>query len=392
MTFKHTKIACYIGYVVQAIINNFAPLLFVTFQKEFGITLSQLTLVTALNFIIQLLSDIFSAKFADKIGYRTTMLISQAASVLGLVSYSILPYLINSAFTGLIISAVLCAVGGGLVEVLISPIMEGCPSESKSGSMSLLHSFYCWRQAGVIGFSTLFFAIFGRGAWRYVSLLWAVIPLLNILLFSKVPIRLTVEKDNQTEPSRLMSNGAFKILIILMLGAGASELAMSQWASAFAENALNITKTVGDIIGPCLFGVLMGFSRIFYSAFSKKINLIKFMLYSGILCIFSYLTASLSPIPILSLIGCAVCGLSCGIMWPGTISLAAKLCPSGGTFMFGTLALAGDIGCIIGTMSVGAVSGIFGDNLKKGLMFATIFPIVTIIGAILCIISEKKKK
>lgn len=383
-SYRGTRLACYIGYIVQAIVANFAPLLFITFNRTFDISLTKITLLSGFNFTVQFLVDLFAAHYAEKLGYRKSVIISQVLAAVGMASYGILPYILRDPFVGLLIATLLSAIGGGLIEVLISPIIESCPSDSKSGSMSLLHSFYSWGQAGVVLLSTLFFTLFEIDNWQVLTVIWAAVPAINIIIFAKVPVPQPTEDGEAMSSKQLFRTHGFGILILLMICSGAAELAIAQWASAFAEAALNVNKTVGDLAGPCLFAILMGISRILYSVISKKIGLIRFMAISGGLCLAGYLMASLSPIPALSLAGCALCGFAVGIFWPGTVSIAAKLFPKGGTFMFGILALSGDIGCVTGTGFVGFVSGLFGDNLKMGILCASIFPILMIIGLLLC--------
>ncbi len=382
-SFTHTKRACYIGYIVQAIVNTFVPLLFVTFNTSLGITLEKLTLISSFNFAVQLTVDLLAARFADRIGYRRLIVSAQFCSAAGLIGYGILPYLFDP-FAGLLLAAFFCAVGGGLIEVLISPVIEACPTERKSANMSFLHSFFCWGQAGVILLSTLFFSLAGIRHWQILTAVWAVIPLTDAFLFLQVPINRVAEKEDVMPPRRLLSSGSFLLLILLMICAGASEVAMSLWASAFAEVGLGISKSAGDLAGPFVFAILMGICRVFYSLTSERIRLLSFMSVSSAVCLIGYLLAALAPYPALSLTGCALVGLSVGILWPGTLSLAARLCPAGGTFMYGILALAGDLGCIAGTALVGFLSGFFRDDLHKGLLFASLFPILLVVGLAVC--------
>lgn len=378
--FKHTIFACYIGYITQAIINNFIPLLFLTFHDIYNISLEKIGLLVAVNFVTQLLVDVISAKLADKIGYRPLVIAAHVFAVIGLVSLSFLPDLLPDPYVGICFSIILYAIGGGLTEVIISPIVEACPTEGKSAAMSLLHSFYCWGSVLVVVGTTFFFGIFGIEMWRVIACIWAVIPFFNIFYFMLVPINSLNEEGDSMGVRQLIKSGAFRILALFMLCAGASELAMSQWASAFAESGLNVSKTTGDLLGPCFFAVLMGISRIVHAKFGEKISLEKYLSASALLCIISYLIASLSPIPVISLIGCGICGFSVGAMWPGTFSLATERCPKGGTTMFALLALAGDAGCSSGPAIVGFVSGALNDNLKLGLISAVVFPLVLLIG------------
>ena len=381
--------ACFVGYIVQAIVNNFVPLLFLTFESSYGIPLSQITMLITFNFGIQLLVDLLSAKFVDKIGYRVSIVMAHIFAALGLAGLVVLPDLLPNAFAGLLIAVVIYAIGGGLIEVLISPIMESCPSENKEKAMSLLHSFYCWGHVGVVLLSTLFFWFFGIADWKILALLWVIIPVCNGILFCKVPIAPLIEEGETGMSLReLCKNRIFWILMLMMMCAGASEQAVSQWASTFAEQGLGVSKTIGDLAGPMSFAILMGSARAFYGKFGDRIDLDKFMQASSLLCIVSYLCISLSPSPLFSLIGCSLCGLSVGIMWPGTFSKASAALRNGGTAMFALLALAGDVGCSGGPTLVGFVTDLASDDLKKGILAGIIFPILLIVG----IVSLKKAK
>ena len=387
--YQNTMYACFVGYIVQAIVNNFVPLLFLTFENSYGIPLSQITMLITFNFGIQLLVDLLSAKFVDKIGYRVSIVMAHIFAALGLAGLVVLPDLLPNAFAGLLIAVVIYAIGGGLIEVLISPIMESCPSENKEKAMSLLHSFYCWGHVGVVLLSTLFFWFFGIADWKILALLWVIIPVCNGILFCKVPIAPLIEEGETGMSLReLCKNRIFWILMLMMMCAGASEQALSQWASTFAEQGLGVSKTIGDLAGPMSFAILMGSARAFYGKFGDRIDLDKFMQASSLLCIVSYLCISLSPSPLFSLIGCSLCGLSVGIMWPGTFSKASAALRNGGTAMFALLALAGDVGCSGGPTLVGFATGLASDDLKKGILAGIIFPILLIVG----IVSLKKAK
>lgn len=377
--YNHTVFACYFGYVIQAIVNNFAPLLFLTFRSEFGISLEKVTSLVTVNFLFQLFIDVVCAKVVDKIGYRRCIVAAQLFSALGIAGLSILPDLFSDPYYGLLLSILLYATGGGLIEVLVSPIVEACPIKAKKAAMSLLHSFYCWGHLFVVLASTLFFTVFGIENWRILALLWAVIPLLNTFYFSFVPIARLTEEGEQMSLKELFSSKQFLLFILVMVCAGASEQGMSQWASAFAESGLGVSKTVGDLAGPSLFAVTMGVSRVVYSKISEKVDLNKYMSGCALLCICSYALASFSGNPLFSLIGCALCGFSVGVMWPGAFSLTAEKFPKGGTAMFAFLALAGDFGCSFGPTVVGFATGVMGDDLKKGVFAAVIFPVLLII-------------
>ncbi len=376
--YKKTLIACYLGFVTQAITANFAPLLFLTFKSTYGITLEKIAMIPMVFYLTQLLVDLAATKFADKIGYRTCVVASQVLSSVGLVLMAILPEVLPVSFIGVLISVVLYAIGSGLIEVLISPIVEACPFENKDGMMSLLHSFYCWGAMGVILGSTLFFAVFGIGNWKILTFIWALVPLYNTFNFINCPIERLVEDGKSMGIGKLLKTPVFWLMIILMVCSGASEATMVQWASAFTESAIGVSKTVGDLAGPCLFAMFMGISRMVYGKFSVKLDLNKVMLVCGIMCVGCYLLASLSTLPILGLAGCALCGLAVGIMWPGSISISSRKCPRGGTAMFAFLALAGDLGATISPAMVGSLSETAGGNLKTGLLAATIFPAILV--------------
>lgn len=378
--FKRTITACLTGYVVQAVINNLAPLLFLTFQNTYGIPLSQITVLITVNFGVQLSVDLLSVFFVDKIGYRASMLAAHGCSALGLVSMALLPDMFTKPFAGLLISVVLYALGGGLLEVLVSPIVEACPTDNKEKTMSMLHSFYCWGQVAVILLSTLFFKAFGISEWRILVLIWAVLPVFNGIIFTRVPINtLIADGERGMSMKELFSSASFWVLMLMMICAGASELTVSQWASTLAEKGLGVSKAVGDLAGPMLFAVLMGISRAFYGKFGERINLNRFMTISSVLCVFSYLLIFFAPQPALGLLGCGLTGLSVGIMWPGTFSNAAASLKRGGTAMFALLALAGDIGCMSGPTLAGFVSGLFGENLQIGILAGTVFPVMMLL-------------
>ena len=383
--YNKTVIACFVGYIVQAVVNNFVPLLFLTFQRSYGIPLSQITMLVTFNFGIQLLVDLLSVGFVDRIGYRASLVIAHVMSAAGLILLTILPGCLGNPFWGILISVMIYAVGGGLLEVVVSPVVEACPSDNKEKAMSMLHSFYCWGHVGVVAISTIFFKLFGIDNWKLLAVVWALIPLCNAFVFTRVPIASLIEEgETGLSIKELFSMKIFWILFIMMICSGASEQAVSQWASTFAEMGLGISKTAGDLAGPMAFAVLMGTSRLFYGKYGDRIDLDRFMVYSSLLCIAAYLCISLVPVPMVSLIACAVCGLSVGIMWPGTFSKASATLPRGGTAMFALLALGGDVGCSGGPTLVGMVSSALGDNLKMGILAGVIFPVLLLSGILLC--------
>ena len=385
--YRKTLIACYLGFITQAITANFAPLLFLKFHADYGISLGKIALIPTAFFLTQLLIDLFCAKYVDAIGYRRSIVISEIASGAGLVGLAVLPERFADPFVGVILSVIIYAVGSGLIEVLVSPITEACPFENKDAVMSLLHSFYCWGSVGVVLLSTLFFAAFGIEHWKVLACVWALVPFYNIYNFATCPIERLTEEGKGMSIGALLRVPVFWIAIVLMVCAGASELSMAQWASAYAEAALGLSKTVGDLLGPCLFAVTMGVSRVLYGKHGAKLNLVHFMMGSGALCLCCYLLSSLSSSAVVGLIGCVLCGFSVGIMWPGTISITSPRLPEGGTALFALLAMAGDLGGAFGPSLVGNVTQRAGDNLQAGMLVGCVFPLVLV--AALALLSRR---
>lgn len=400
-TYKHTLYACYFGYITQAIVNNLAPILFIVFQNQFSISFEMIGRLIFINFGTQLIVDALAVKFVDRIGYRISMVMAHLFSTVGLVALGILPGLLPHPYIGLLISVVIYAVGGGLLEVLVSPIVDALPGDAKASKMSLLHSFYCWGQVGVVLITTLLLKVIGSSLWFVLPVLWSLVPLYNLLRFIKVPLMPSVPEHEKMQVSRLLNSKLFLVALILMTCAGASELAMSQWSSLFAEKGLQIPKVVGDLLGPCLFALLMGIGRTIYGVWGHKINLRKALMASAALCITCYLVTALVTIPFISLLGCAVCGLAVSLMWPGVFSITSRHFPKGGTAMFGMLAIFGDLGCAFGPWLAGVVSDLSQKSvrlvqaaadsglsteqlgLKVGILAAVVFPVVMLFGILL---------
>lgn len=381
--YKKTMYACFAGYIVQAIVNNFLPLLFVTFAGAYSIPLSKITFLITINFMIQLCIDLASTVLIDKIGYRTSAILSHVFAALGLVMLTVLPDLLPDPYIGMIAAVAVYAVGGGLLEVVISPIIEACPTDNKERTMSLLHSFYCWGHVGVVLISTAFFALFGTENWKVMALLWAIVPAVNLVVFATAPI---YSLDGGDQPSErvggLFRNRLFWIFMLMMVCAGASEQAVGQWASAFAERGLGVSKAVGDLAGPMAFAFLMGLSRLIAGKYSERIDTTSYMKYSAVLCIISYICIVFVPSPVVGLLGCAVCGFSVGMLWPGTYSMASAGL-HGGTPLFALLALAGDVGCAFGPTLAGLASSAAGDDLRRGILAAIVFPVLMLVGILL---------
>ena len=379
--YRKTKTACYLGFVTQAIVANFTPLLFMAFHREYKIPLASMALIPAVFYIVQLITDLLCAKFKN-INYRKSIIASAITAAIGLIGLAFLPELFHNPMIGILICVSIYAVGSGLIEVLCSPIIEAYPFPNKEGMMSLLHSFYCWGAVGVIVGATIFFTLFGLENWRILTCLWALIPLYNIFNFATCPIEPIVQDSEGLSMSQLLKNRMFWIFIILMVAAGASESTMAQWTSAFAEASLGVDKAIGDLAGPCGFAFCMGISRLWYGKKGQDLDLSSYMIVSGILCVVAYLTASLSSVPLISFAGCMISGLAVGIMWPGSISITSARIPGGGTALFALLALAGDLGGTLGPSLVGFCTGSESD-IQSGILAASIFPIILIVSLVL---------
>lgn len=387
--YSKTKRACYLGFVTQAIVANFAPLLFIAFHREFDIPIASLALIPAVFYAVQLITDFLCAKFKN-IDYRKNIIISEITSALGLTGLAFIPALFPNPLIGVLICVCIYAVGSGLIEVLCSPIIEACPFPNKEGMMSLLHSFYCWGAVGVIIGSTLFFTLFGLENWRLLACLWALIPLYNIINFATCPIEPIVQDSEGMSMKQLLTNRMFWLFLLLMIATGASESSMAQWTSAFAEASLGVDKSIGDLAGPCGFAFCMGLGRLWYGKKGQKMDLSAYMTAAGILCFAAYLTASLSTVPIVAFVGCMICGIAVSIMWPGSISLTSAQIPGGGTALFALLALAGDVGGTLGPSLVGLGTQSSENDIQSGLLAASAFPILLVI-SLLCIRRKKAK-
>lgn len=385
LTYKHTIVACLLGGISQAVIVNLAPLLFLTFAKEFSLEFSEITLLTTVNFAVQLLTDLLASKYAGKIGYRKCMIAAHLFCVIGLVGMAFLPSVLP-ALAGLLVSVCLYAIGGGLLEVLVSPIIEACPTQNKTGMMSLLHSFYCWGVVATVLLSTLFFVAFGVENWRILACVWAVLPLFNAGFFTQVPMyEMQTEDGDKPNYKTLFTQKIFWVVVLMMICSGACEQAVAQWASTLTEQGLGVSKTMGDLLGVCGFAVMMGISRSLYGKFNEKLPLKPTMAVCAVLCAVGYLMIAFSPIALVGFLGCMLCGFSVGIFWPGTFSLSTRSVKNGGTTMFALLALAGDTGCCLGPTLVGFSSG---GSLQTGILFALVFPALLLL-ALAMLKSEK---
>lgn len=389
-TFKHTKLACFGGYMTSAIASNFPPILFIIFQNELGLSIGSLGALISLNFGVQMITDIVGANYVDKIGYRICAVAANLLVAFGVIFMGLLPLCMSAKFTALTIATVTYAIGSGLLEVLVSPIMEAIPSDKKSANMSFLHSFYCWGQFISILITTLFVAFSGGRDWWILCLFWSLIPFATALLFSKVPINHLPHEKNSSSFG-IFKNKLFLVFLLLMTSSGISEIAVSQWASLFVETALGVSKITGDILGPCMFALLMGSSRIIYAKFSTKINLANYIMLCGVLCTFAYIIMAFVPNNYISLAMIGIIGFSVAMMWPGVLSLASEKFPLGGTALFAYLAIFGDIGCTTGPLLTAVVAEKFtlnGSGLRAGIAACLIFPALV---AVLTFITKKMR-
>ncbi len=381
LSFEHTKMACYIGGITQAIVCGFMPLLFVIFNRDYGVALSLVTLLATVNFVMQFTMDFVSLFFIDRVSHRVTIVTAHILAGLGLLCIGLVVPNVENTYAALIFSVLLFSAGGGILEVLTSPIMEACPSDNKAAAMSFLHSMYGFGSVGVVVITNALLLLFGKANWYWIAIIWSIIPFANAVYFMLVPINKIVEENKKMPMHKLFSRKSFLIFFLIMFCGGATEIAMSQWASAFAESSLGISKALGDILGPCIFALMLAFSRVLYSKLAHKIDLATYLLCCGIATVFLYVFAAVLPFKFVAIVACGLCGFTAGIMWPGTLSLAAKTYPTGGAAMFGLLALAGDLGCTLGPTTVGMVSSAMGGNLRTGLLISSIFPMI-LIGAV----------
>ena len=390
INYKSTLHACYLGYITQALIVNLPPLLFVVFREKFGLSYTMLGSLVLIIFITQLAVDALAIRSVDKIGHRKCAVAAHLFAAAGMIALAFLPRILPTPYAGLVISSVIFSIGGGIIEVLVSPIVESLPGDAKASSMSLLHSFYSWGQVLVIVLSTFALLLAGRDMWYLLPLLWAALPVFTCFKFMKVPLMPPQEEEKRTPLPALMTSGIFLIAMLLMVCSGAAEQAMAQWASLYAEKGLGISKPIGDLLGPCLFAVMMGIMRTLYGIKGHKINIQKILLICCVVCIGSFALTALSPVPALSLVGCSLCGFAVSLMWPGMLSLTAGGYPSGGVAMFAMLALGGDLGCSAGPWLTG-VAADYGD-LKTGLLTGMVFPAIMLIGLFILQPMLKKKQ
>lgn len=387
-SYRSTKIACFIGFVVQAIINNFLPVLFIIFySKPYNLNYEQLGRLLFINFFVQLVVDALTPIIVKKIGYRGASVACHALAAAGLCMLGILPWAFPThIYTCLVAAIVVYASGSGIIEVCISPIVEMLPGDKKGADMAFTHSFYCWGQMFTVLVSTLLIAVIGQSYWHIIPIIWAIIPLFNMFNFMRVPIVEVPEESASKTAKTLFKNRDFWVFVVVMICAGASEITMAEWASIFTQQALGVSKTVGDLLGPCAFAICMGSGRVIFGLLDGKFNPKKALIINNILCVACYVGVALCNINWLSLVVCALCGFTVSLSWPGTYSMAARHFTTGGTLMFSVLALSGDLGCSMGPWIMGIVAN--NTNLQTGFLVSAIFP--TIMVAVLPFLRKEK--
>ena len=383
-----TKIASYVGFVVQAVINNFLPILFIVFQNVYGLSYEKLARIIVFNFATQIIVDMCVPKIISALGYRKCAVMCQGLAALGLMMLGILPNIMENTYFAIIMSVMVYAFGSGLMEVALSPLVEGLPSKNKRGSMAILHSFYCWGQAFTVIVTTALVLGFGFKNWTYVPLVWASIPFFNMFAFLKVPIIEPDKTEKRDGLLNLLRNDKFRLYMIMMLCAGAAEVAMAQWASLFAQNALGVSKVVGDLAGPCAFAVFMGTGRIWYALAAKKVSFKKTIIVMSIGACICYMMVAICNVAAVSLVFCAICGFTVSIAWPGIYSAGAVAFPKASAVMYSVFAMCGDTGCALGPWLIGIIADNLGLNI--GFAAASIFPIGMILSAVLLLKKDCK--
>ena len=354
-SYKSTIAACYIGSFVQAIIVNTTPILFIPLREQFGLTFQQMGLLVLINFISQVGCDILFSNAIDKYGFRRFVVAAHGLAVVGLVLFAASPLLFDRPFAGFVTATIIFSGSGGLLELLLSPIVNAIPTDEKAGAMSVLHSFYSWGQAAVILLTTVLLFVFGRAWWQWIILIWTLVPLFNFFFLMRVPFAPNVPEEQRQGMDKILLKPFFIAALATILCGAAAELCISQWASAYLEEAMRLPKVVGDVGGVCLFAVMMGVGRLFYGMYGKKINVSLMMLIGTVGAAACYITVALSGTAVLSLLACGLCGLCVSLLWPGTLVVASEHYPLAGAWMFAILA-AGDIGASAGPWLMGVVA------------------------------------
>ena len=361
-------LACEFGITTQSAVNNLAPILFVIFKDNFGISYTMIASLMLFNFLVQIATDFTAIKILGILDYRKSGILAQACAALGLIMLGVLPNIIP-IYPALFTSTLFMAFGGGLLEVMVSPIVDSLEKGQSSAKMNMLHSFFCWGQVAVVLTATAAIKLFGSNIWYIIPISWAIVPIISIFMFSVVPIPEIARAERRSGEKLPVKSKAFLFMCFLMVASGASEITMAEWASVFAQKGLGIDKFTGDILGPCLFAVLMGSGRLLFGVFGSRVRLKSALTYYSILCTICYIVAATAKNPYIALFFCALTGFSVSIMWPGVYSYSSSVIKQGKTAMFGILALCGDVGCSLGSWLTGSMSD-FSLTFPKVLEFA----------------------
>lgn len=396
--YRLTTISCFVGIFAQAVIINLAALLFMPLMRLHGLTYVQLGTLVAVNFSVQVGSDLVFSGLIDRIGFRRLVLPACLVGSLGLFLFALAPVLLpGRVFAGLLAATAVYSAAGGLLEVLLSPIVNAIPNEEKGAAMSLLHSFYAWGQMATIILTTLFLFLVGERHWQWMVGFWALLPLANFLLFLKAPFPPSVPEEHRLNMGDLILK-PFCLLAFAAIFFGASaEVLMNQWTSAFMERALLLPKLTGDLFGMCGFALMLGLGRAWHGKYGARFDISKALVAMSALAVLCYLVVALAPGSWPGLLACMVCGFATSLLWPGTLIVASERYPLAGAWMFALLAAAGDVGAGLGPWFTGWVVdhaidtaaalrleqwlGIGGEQaaLRLGILAGTIAPLLALL-------------
>ncbi len=378
--YKHTIRACYAGTFTMSLVSNLTPLLFVILMDSFGLTFEQVGRLTLVNFMTQIAADLVFSKPVDKWGVRPFVAGGHFLCTIGLVLFALAPmYAPHNTYIWFMVSTVLFSCGGGLLELLLSPIVQAIPGDEKARAMSMLHSFYAWGFILVVVLTTTALGVFGSANWPLIMITWAILPLATGIAFLKVPLAPQVSEEQRTRTGVLLSSAFFVVVVLGIAAGGAAEVSMSQWISAFTERALGLSKQMGDLVGVCMFALFLGIGRASYGKWGGKTDVTTLMLWGAVGSVLCFLGAALIPNPILAMACCAANGLCVSLLWPGSIVTAAARFPLAGASMFAILAAGGDVGAAFGPWAVGAVADVVPSGLRGGLLVGTIYPAIMVV-------------
>ena len=385
--YKITKYTCYLFYVLQGTLLNLTPLLFVPLMEQYGLSYMKLGALASVNFATQLIVDIVLSKLTDKHRYRISLRLSASAAFIGYMIFAWAPGRLGDPYTWLLIGTVVYSIGAGLMEITISPLIHALPDKAKGKSMAILHSFYAWGVVLTVIVSTSVLAIIGRDKWNFIVTGWLIVPVIGFILSCIMPVPKPESGENERTAGsfRILIKPAFILFLAMIFFGSCAEAVMTQWSSAFLERAVGLDKLIGDIAGMSMFALMLGLCRMASAALDKKISLSTYMMLGTIGAVICYIIVSVSNVAAVSLIFCALTGFMVGMLWPGTLVLAADAFPKAGAWLFAYLAVAGDLGGVFGPWITGAIADRSG--LNAGLGAAAIFPVIGLI----CMIIYKRR-